>query len=395
MTVTDNIPAAAIIPAAGSGSRMGLQEPKQYCLLAGEPLLVHTVRPFFQSRFIKTVVVVVPAAWMEQTREMFRHYLDTVDNLLVVEGGKRRQDSVRLGIRELPEDTEIVLVHDGARPLITTELIDRCYQHCLEYGAVIAAVPVKDTVKQCGQDNRITRTIPRDDLWQAQTPQAARLSLLKKCYADYGDLNVTDEASLLELGSVPVHVVEGSEKNIKVTRPEDLVIAEKLMESEKKEKRIGHGYDAHRFADGRKLVLGGVEIPYKYGLAGHSDADVLCHAVCDAILGATGQGDIGSHFPDSDDRYRGISSLILLESVIQLAELKGYRIVNIDVTVVCQKPKLAPYLATMRQNLAGCCRVEDERINIKATTTEKMGFVGRLEGIGCHSVVLLDGFSNS
>ncbi len=389
MDATDKIPAAAIIPAAGSGSRMGLQEPKQYCLLAGEPLLVHTVRPFFQSRFITTVVVVVPAAWLEQTREIFQRYLETPDNLLVVEGGERRQDSVRMGIESLPKDTKIVLVHDGARPLITTQLIDRCYQQCLEYEAVIAAVPVKDTVKQCGQDNRITRTIPRDDLWQAQTPQAARLSLLKKCYADYGNLDVTDEASLLELGSIPVHVVEGSEKNIKITRPEDLAIAEKLMESEKKEKRIGHGYDAHRFADGRKLILGGVEIPYEYGLAGHSDADVLCHAVCDAILGAIGQGDIGSHFPDSDDQYKGISSLVLLESVIKLADAKGYRIINIDVTVVCQKPKLAPYLVTIRQNLAGCCRIEDGRVNIKATTTEKMGFVGRLEGIGCHAVVFI------
>ena len=200
---------------------------------------------------------------------------------------------------------------------------------------------------------------------------------------------MTDEASLLELGSIPVHVVEGSEKNIKITRPEDLAIAEKLMESEKKEKRIGHGYDAHRFADGRKLILGGVEIPYEYGLAGHSDADVLCHAVCDAILGAIGQGDIGSHFPDSDDQYKGISSLVLLESVIKLADAKGYRIINIDVTVVCQKPKLAPYLVTIRQNLAGCCRIEDGRVNIKATTTEKMGFVGRLEGIGCHAVVFI------
>ncbi len=384
-----NEAAAAIIPAAGSGSRMGLQEPKQYCLLAGIPILVHTVRPFLKSRFIRKVVVVVPPDWLKRTEELFDQYLKGEECLEVVPGGKRRQDSVWQGILQLPEEIEIVLVHDGARPLITTGLIDRCYRKCVEDSAVIAAVPVKDTLKQCADDNRIVRTVPRDTLWQAQTPQAARLSILKECYAAYGDMDVTDEASLLELGSIPVSVVEGSERNLKITRPEDLFIAEKLMGSEKKGMRVGHGFDAHRFEEKRKLILGGVEIDYHLGLAGHSDADVLCHAVCDALLGAIGQGDIGQHFPDSDKQYKGISSLVLLESVVQLVYKNDFTISNVDVTLVCQFPKLSPYLPKMRQKLAKCCHTEVERINIKATTTEKMGFTGRQEGISCHAVALV------
>jgi len=363
--------AAAIIPAAGIGSRMGLDEPKQYCLLAGIPIIVHTVRPFLRSRFIKTIIIVVPRKWLDRTRELLAEHLGDDVAVQVIPGGKRRQDSVLAGLRQLGDDIDIVLVHDGARPMVTTELIDRCYRQCIRHGAVIAAVPVKDTIKKCDEDNRIMYTVPRQDLWQAQTPQAARLELLKNCYAKFGHEAVTDEASLLELGGIPVTVVEGSETNIKITRPEDLVMAEKMMEQEKTGMRIGHGFDAHRFQENRDLVLAGVKIAYSLGLAGHSDADVLTHAVCDAVLGAIGEGDIGKHFPDSDNQYKNISSLLLLESVIELARKKGFGIINIDVTVICQEPKLSPYLDQMREKLARSCLVENEQVNIGATTTEK------------------------
>ena len=383
------VSAAAIIPAAGSGTRMGLKYPKQYHLLAGIPILVHTVKQFVQSSCIENIVVVVPADRVDSTAQLLESYGLEGENLHVVAGGKRRQDSVKAGIDSLDSDTDIVLVHDGARPLVSREVIHRCYDAAVCHGAVIAAVPVVDTLKKSDADNTIIQTVDREDLWQAQTPQAARLSLLLAAYDAAGDRNVTDEASLLELAGTPVCLVEGSVTNIKITRPDDLVIAEKIMEKDTLAFRIGHGYDAHRFATDRALVLGGVVIPFEMGLAGHSDADVLTHALCDAMLGAMGAGDIGSHFPDSDEQYNNIYSIELLKQVATLAKERGFELSNGDITVVCQKPKLAPFIPVMEGILAEACGVKKERINVKATTTEKMGFTGRVEGVSCHAVVLL------
>lgn len=368
---------------------MGLDIPKQYCLLAGVPVLVHSVRAFLKSQNICEVIVVVPDKWVSKTERILAEHLGENSQLKVTAGGERRQDSVFAGMSQLQDDIDIVLVHDGARPMITVELIDRCYHGCVKNDAVITAVPVKDTLKRCDQRSRVLQTVSRQDLWQAQTPQAARVDLLKDCYSRFGHEDVTDEASLLELGGVEVTVVPGSETNLKITRWEDLEIAEKIMSKEKNSMRIGHGFDAHRFQENRDLVLGGVTVPYHLGLAGHSDADVLTHAVCDALLGAIGEGDIGRHFPDSDAKYKNISSLLLLGFVIKGVYKHGYSIGNIDVTVICQEPKLSPYIDQMREKLAACCQVEKKRVNIKATTTEKMGFTGRLEGISCHAVVLL------
>ena len=369
---------------------MGLDHPKQYHVLAGAPVLVHTIRVFVTSPCIDKIVVVVPADRVETTCQLLADYDLADSSVQVTAGGRRRQDSVRAGLALLDNTVDIVLVHDGARPLVETELIGRCCQAAAEYGAVIAAVPVKDTLKKGGSDNRILHTVDRDGLWQAQTPQAARLSLLQKAYECVGDRDVTDEASLLELAGIEVQLVEGSETNIKITRPEDLVIAEKLMEkSDVPSLRIGHGYDAHRFALHRKLVLGGVTIPFEMGLAGHSDADVLTHALCDAMLGAMGAGDIGTHFPDTEQRFKNIYSIELLKDVVKLAGEKNLELSNADITLVCQGPKLAPFIAEMRIILSEACSVAAECMNVKTTTTEKMGFTGRMEGISCHAVVLL------
>jgi 2-C-methyl-D-erythritol 4-phosphate cytidylyltransferase / 2-C-methyl-D-erythritol 2,4-cyclodiphosphate synthase len=385
--------AAAIIPAAGYGTRMNLDHPKQYHLLAGVPILIHTVRAFSLNAHIGPIVVVVPSAWLEKTRNLLNEY-HLLDSITVTEGGKRRQDSVLAGLSELTEAVDIVLVHDGARPLIADDLINRCYKGALRCGAAIAAIPVKDTLKRCGPGLAITGTVDRENLWQAQTPQAARLHLLKKAYALNGDRDVTDEASLLEHAGIPVVIVEGTETNIKITRPEDLVIAEKIMQgSTRKRTRIGHGFDAHRLIPGRKLVLGGVIVPHDRGLAGHSDADVLTHALCDAILGALGEGDIGRHFPDTDMRFHDMYSITLLENVIDVMMKKGFQIANADITLICQEPKIAPYVQEMRDILARTCRTGPGRINVKATTTEKMGYTGRMEGISCHAVVLLESSS--
>lgn len=381
---------AAIIPAAGSGARMKLNHPKQYHLLAGAPLLIHTVRAFHSHPAIRRTVVVVPAEWLETTIDMLRDHGLADATIQVTAGGRRRQDSVQAGLLQLDDSIDIVLVHDGARPLISPALIDRCWQAAHSCGAAIAAIPVKDTLKRGGPGNRITATVDRDGLWQAQTPQAAQRPLLLAAFAKAGERDVTDEAMLLEEAGIPVTLVAGEETNLKITRPEDLPLAEHIMQQRSQPRfRIGHGFDAHRLVPERALVLGGITVPHDLGLAGHSDADVLTHALCDALLGALGAGDIGSHFPDSDAVFKNIYSIRLLEQVMTLVAAHGYRIGNIDITVVCQKPKLAPHLPAMKEILAATCGTAPETVNIKATTTEKMGYTGRCEGISCHAVALL------
>ncbi len=380
---------AAIIPAAGSGTRMKLNHPKQFHHLAGEPILVHTVRAFHQSPCISKIVVAVPGDWLAPTCEMLEEHGLSDNSVTVVQGGTRRQDSVLEGVKTLADDTEIVLVHDGARPLVTENLIARCCSAAVIHGAAIAALPVKDTLKRGSSEKIIDCTVDRENLWQAQTPQAARVDLLRKAYKEAGGRDVTDEASLLELAKIPVHLVEGSETNLKITRPEDLVIAEKILMKTEKQLRIGHGFDAHRLVPERDLVLGGITVPHERGLAGHSDADVLTHALCDALLGAMGEGDLGNHFPDSDNRYKDIYSIALLEKVIDLARARDLVVSNADITIICQSPKLASYIPEMKHTLTQTCKTEIDRINIKATTTEKMGYTGRMEGISCHAVVLL------
>ena len=381
---------AAIIPAAGFGTRMQINQPKQYLLLGGVPILVRTVEAFLINKNLSSVVVVVPEGHVEQTVELFEKFDLNGPELIVTQGGERRQDSVQAGLDCLQQEIEIVLVHDGARPLVDQATIERCRMGAVQNGAVIAAVPVKDTVKRASETNRVATTVDRSCLWLAQTPQAMRKDLLILAYEKNKGADATDEASLLERAGIDVFLVAGSETNIKITRPEDLLLAEKIILSRNNmDLRIGHGYDAHRFADGRKLILGGINIPHPRGLDGHSDADVVTHALCDALLGALGQGDIGRHFPDTDQTLSQIYSIRLLERVMELVTRKGYAIGNIDLTIICQTPRLSPYLDEMAKLLSTTCCTEHANVNIKATTTEKMGFTGRQEGISSHAVVLL------
>lgn len=386
-----------IIPAAGSGSRMGTARPKQFLELAGVPVLARTLQAVLAHPKIEAAVAVLPPDQLQSGAELLRPFLAPAqqEKLLFAAGGASRQQSVRKGLAALPADIDRVLVHDGARPLVTAAIIDRCIAGLDTHGAVIAAVPVNDTLKEASADGAVLRTVDRERLWQAQTPQAALRRLLEQaCQQAEADGFVgTDEASLLERAGIPVSVVMGSERNLKLTRLEDMTLAAALIGQEEGIMRIGHGFDAHRLVEGRRLVLGGEVIPYHLGLDGHSDADVLVHALMDALLGALGEGDLGRHFPDTDAQYRGADSCLLLARVMDLVRAKGLRLLNADITVICQRPKLAPHRAAMQARLRSLCGTE--AVNIKATTTEGMGYAGRGEGISSHAVVLLAGSSPS
>ncbi len=381
-----------VIPAGGIGTRFGNNRPKQFLELNGVPILVRTCRAFLEISEIQAIALAVPAAHREESVALLREFLSDVEfaRLRFTEGGMTRQDSVRAGLFILPPDIQVVLVHDAARPLIDADTIYRCLRGAVDSGAVIAAVPVHDTMKKVEEGGRIVGTLDRTGLWRAQTPQAARRDLLERAFALAAQAHFigTDEASLLEAAGIPVQVVEGNERNIKVTRPADLQLAATYVQ-EQNTMKIGHGFDAHRLVSERPLILGGVHIDYELGLDGHSDADVVAHALTDALLGALGQGDLGRHFPDSDPQYKGIDSLLLLAHVQQLMEKEGLVLGNADITIVCQKPKLAPYLGEMQKNLARACKAAPDAINIKATTTEHMGYTGRGEGIAAHAVVLV------
>lgn len=380
---------AAIIVAAGKGTRFGGGVRKQYIEIAGKPLLYHTLMPFCASPEIEHVLVVGPAGENAQTEQMIRSWR-LPRPVQLVEGGEQRHDSVMNGLAALAADYKWILIHDGVRPFVNQEMIHRVLEAAKACGSAIVAVTPRDTIKS-RQDNFIAATLDRNALWAVQTPQAFRRDILARAYQTALEQNSfsTDDAALVEQLGLPVAVVTGDYQNIKITAPVDLLLAQAIMK-EKSMIRIGHGYDVHAFSQDRKLILGGVEIPHEQGLLGHSDADVLCHAVSDALLGAAALGDIGKHFPDTDPTYKGADSVKLLQQVAELLVSKGYAIVNVDVTLILQRPKIASYVATMRENLAAAMSLSVEDVSIKATTNEKLGFEGREEGACCHAVALLE-----
>ena len=379
----------AIILAAGSGSRMGSDITKQRMNLLGESILRRTVRAFSECSGIDAIVVVCKSDEMEWVRSEISDAFTKVAS--IVSGGNSRAESAKIGFANIPTETDFVAIHDGARCLITPENINSVIDAALINGAATAAVKASDTVKLC-EDGKIIKTLRRDDVFLAATPQIFSKELykisLEKCKIS-GD--ITDDNMLIESLGVKISAIDIGKENIKITTPEDLGYAEYIINRRKEmsEIRVGHGYDVHRFAEGRKLILGGVEIPSDKGLLGHSDADVLLHAIMDAILGAAGLGDIGRHFPDSDEKYKEISSLALLTAVAVLIRNQGYSVNNIDATIVMQSPKISPYVSGMIANISNTLGIEQGRINVKATTEEHLGFTGRLEGVSAHAVVTL------
>jgi len=376
---------------------MGDGPNKQRRLLAGKPVLAHTLELFQTCSLINEIVVVAAEDQVAAIeKEIVAAYNITKVSKVVV-GGQERQDSVWLGLQGVDPETEWVVVHDGARPLLLSEQLAKIVKKSRELGGAIAAMPVKDTVKQVNMAGEVTATPLRKEIWGAQTPQTFRKEVLVRAYElarETGRVG-TDDASLIEALGEKVNVVEGSYENIKITTSEDMDIALAILrrrEEERARVRVGFGYDVHRLVEGRDLILGGEKVEYSLGLEGHSDADVLVHAIMDALLGATSLGDIGKHFPDTDEKYRGISSLELLAHVAELIKQTGYSISNLDATIVAQRPKLAPYMGRMVEKIAGVLQVDHGRVNVKATTTEGLGFTGRGEGISAYAVALLEDF---
>ena len=314
--------------------------------------------------------------------------------LRFVTGGATRQESVRIGLESMDaSDGDIVLVHDGARPLTSYAVIERCIRSATEHGGAIAAYPMSDTMWRAQFDGLITDPVDRSSLWAAQTPQAStygRLLRAHRCARDDG-FEGTDDASLLERSQSQPVVVMGARENIKITTPDDLAFAERWLRAERQAGaiRIGMGYDIHRLVPGRKLILGGVEIPSDVGLLGHSDADVVLHAICDALLGAAGLPDIGQQFPNTDATFAGASSLSLLSAVYTLLSDAGYRVGNVDCCVIAERPKIAAYADRMRAHIADAVEVAADRVSVKATTNEGLGSLGAGEGIACHATAVL------
>ena len=379
-------PAAAILPAAGSGSRVGADRNKLLLDLAGEPLLLHTLRAVAACDLAQVVLVTRPAERDLMADLARRAGLDAT----FADGGASRQESVANGLAALRAEIELVAVHDGARPLVTPELFDRCLAAAAEHGAAVAAVPVADTLKRVA-DGQVGGSVDRDGLWAMQTPQAFQVGVLRSAAeAARSDGFVgTDEVSLVERMGRPVVVVPSGSANLKVTQPEDYDTAAAHLAARKEARmttRIGFGYDVHQMVAGRELWLGGVRIEADQGLLGHSDADVLLHAICDALLGAVGAGDIGRHFPDTSPEFAGIRSMRLLEATYRILCEAGYRVVNVDATVVAERPRLAPHVPAMIDGLAATLEVAPDCINIKATTHEKLGALGAGEGMAAHAV---------
>jgi len=367
----------AIIPAAGESRRMQAGINKQFLRIAGQPVLTRTLLSL--RGFADEFIVVCRGGEEDQCRAAIG---DVLADYILVPGGASRQDSVYAGLVRARGD--YVLIHDGSRPLASSDLIRRVITAAKDCGAAIPALPVTDTIKEV-VGGMVQSTLPRNLLQAVQTPQVFRRNLLLAAYeqADSNRQLATDDASLLEAMGQPVVVVPGETDNLKITHPQDILRAAHIIGETI---RAGIGYDVHQLVSGRKLILGGVTIPFAKGLLGHSDADVLLHAIIDALLGAAGLGDIGRHFPDTDPAWAGADSCKLLTRVAGMLAERGVRIVNIDAVIIAQEPKISPYIPKMLINIADSACIAIANINLKATTTEGLGFVGRGEGIAAQSV---------
>lgn len=372
---------ALVIVAAGSSRRFGTDKLMQP--LAGATVLAWAVRSLRAPFPDAPLVLVVHPERLDELREVW-----APRGVQVVAGGLRRQDSVRRGVEATGAgDVAVVLIHDGARPFVLAADVRAVAEAAARTGAALLVAPIADTVKRIGADGRVEATVPRQGLARALTPQGFRISVLRRAWAASFDPEWSDEAALVEAMGESVEAVMGDPRNVKVTRPEDLLVLASVFGPRV---RVGQGIDVHPFAEGRPMWLCGVELPGEVGLAGHSDADAALHAVVDAILGACGAGDIGQHFPPSDPQWKGVSSAVFVQHAVRLAQARGYRVAHCDLSILAERPRIGPHREVMLTRLGELLGLPAEEIGLKATTCEEMGFVGRREGLVAMVVVTLE-----
>jgi 2-C-methyl-D-erythritol 4-phosphate cytidylyltransferase/2-C-methyl-D-erythritol 2,4-cyclodiphosphate synthase len=375
----------ALIVAAGRGTRFGGSLPKQYLGLGGTTVLRHAAAAFATHPRIAGVLVAI----RPEDRELFDQAMSGLSLLPAVPGGAERQDSVRLGLEALAtRQPDRVLIHDGARPFPDAALIDRVIDGLDRASAAIPALPLGDTIKRAA-DGRVLETIDRSQLWRAQTPQGFHFDAVLAAHRQMAGRVLTDDAAVAEAAGIAPLIVAGSEENMKVTTAEDLAATERLLAARQADVRVGQGFDVHPFGPGDHVMVCGVAIPHEVAPVGHSDADVGLHALTDAVLGAIGAGDIGMHFPPSDPRWRGASSDRFLAYAATLVRERGGAIAAVDVTIICERPKIAPHRDRMIERVAEILGISPDRVSVKATTTERLGFTGRGEGIAAQAVATI------
>ncbi len=387
----------ALIVAAGRGSRAGEGIPKQYRLLQGKPVLAHTLGSFLAHQRIERVVAVIH----RDDRDLYEASLKALPADLLLKllpcayGGETRQDSVRHGLETLAASAPgIVLVHDGARPFAGAGLIDRAVDAAGRWSAAVPGISVTDTIKVIGERSEVISTPDRASLRAVQTPQSFRFPLLLDAHQQAAASNLhsfTDDGALIEWAGQPVHVFEGEPGNIKLTHPADFQEAERRLKglSMTYVTRLGTGFGVHAFGEGDHVWLGGIKVPHDRGVVAHSDGDVILHALTDAVLGALADGDIGTHFPPSDPQWRGASSDLFLAHAVGLVRERGGLVDHLDTTLLCEKPRLGPHREAMRQRIAGIAGLRVDQVSLKATTTEKLGFTGRSEGIAAQAAATI------
>jgi 2-C-methyl-D-erythritol 4-phosphate cytidylyltransferase/2-C-methyl-D-erythritol 2,4-cyclodiphosphate synthase len=361
----------AILVAAGRGTRAGGEIPKQWQRLGNQSVADHAIATFAKHPDIAHIVLVIHADDAKSG-----HWAE-FERLIVVHGGETRSQSVQNGLNAAPDGTKTVLIHDAARPHIREGVIDAVIAALETHPAAAPALAVTDTLWR-GDDDKVSATVPRAGLFRAQTPQGFHLDALRAAYVAHPE--ATDDVTIARLAGLDVSIVPGDEDNMKITGPDDHARAARILGTQM-DVRLGNGYDVHRFGVGDHVWLCGVKVPHSRSLQGHSDADVGMHAVTDAIYGALGQGDIGQHFPPSDPQWKGADSRIFLEHAVALARSEGFQISNIDCTLVCEYPKIGPHQTVMKAKMAEIMGLDPSRISVKATTSERLGFTGRSEGI--------------
>lgn len=387
----DRLSVAAILPAAGQGERLGSNLPKPLIPLGSLPLVVVTLKRLKKAYDFKSLFLCVEEKLVGEFEVLLReHGLSEVN---IVVGGKTRAESVKNAFLKVRDEVDWVLIHDVARPFVREDSVEELIRGAKHSGASLLAEKATATVKEVNEKTRnVQKTIDRNRIFLAQTPQVFKTSLLNKAYERLGDgyETFTDEASMVEALPGEVRIVEGPSSNIKITTPSDLILAEAMVGSKKPTMRIGSGWDIHPLVSGRPLILGGVLIPHTKGLSGHSDADVVLHAVTDAVLGGMGEGDIGEWFSDTDEKNRGIESSVMLKKVMKKFQARGFRLINLDATIFAEEPKLKPYKEMIQKSLSEILGASLDQVNLKAKTQEGFGAVGEKKAISCQVTCLME-----